>query len=158
MWQEVSVVEGIGHVRETTGESGRYAASVLKCVDSIPFRVGKTKLARVLRGSGSRDILRMDLARIPLYGELRMLTIQQIVAVIDQLVNAGYLRSSFGRRPVLTLTREGRAAMLSGNVPQVDAPDAVAMFIARERCRRCPYNPSMIGSGASLVTSGRAVD
>lgn len=151
-------MEGIGHGAATDNGSGRYAAAILECVDSIPFRVGKTKLARVLRGSGSRDILRMDLARIPLYGELRALTIQQIVAVIDQLVNAGYLRSSFGRRPVLTLTKEGRTAMLSGNVPQVDAPDAMAMFMARERCRRCPYKPSLVNSGASFVTSGLAED
>ena len=146
-------MEGFGPDDAANGGQGGYAAAILECVDSIPFRVGKTKLARVLRGSGSQDILKMDLARIPLYGGLRALTIQQIVAVIDRLVNAGYLRSSFGRRPVLSLTRKGRAAMLSGNLPQVDAPDAVAMFMARERCRRCPYNPSLVNSGSSLVTS-----
>jgi superfamily II DNA helicase RecQ len=144
------VVTGSGTAPDDVSRG--YAAAVLECVDSIPFRVGKTKLARVLRGSCSQEILRMNADKLPQYGALRSLTIQQIIAIIDQLLNAGYLRSSFGRRPVVTLTSEGRAALLAGNLPPVEAPDALAMFMARERCRKCPYNPAMIGSSGAMQT------
>lgn len=128
---------------EPIGPRG-FAAVVLECVDSIPFRVGKNKVARVLKGSESKDILSMDLTSIPHYGALGTLSIAQITAIIDQLISKDYLRSSFGRRPVLFLTSQGRAAMLSGNVPELDAPDALAMFIAREKCRKCPHNPNLL--------------
>jgi len=123
------------------------AAIVLECVDSIPWHVGKSKIARILKGSLAQDILKMDLARIEGYGALQNLTLAQITVIIDQLIAGGYLRSSRGRRPIILLTPMGRTAMITGELPAIEVPDALKMFIARERCRKCPYNPSLFASG-----------
>ena len=128
-------------------EDKELAQIVLECVDSIPWHVGKTKIARILKGSLARDILKMDLDRIERYGALQDLTLAQITAIIDQLIAGGYLRSSRGRRPIILLTSTGRTALLTGQLPGIEVPDALKMFIARERCRRCPHNPSLIASG-----------
>jgi superfamily II DNA helicase RecQ len=128
-------------------EEEALAEIVLECVDSIPWHVGRSKIARILKGSVAQDILKMDLARIARYGALGHLTLAQITAIIDQLIAGGYLRSSRGRRPIILLTPMGRTAFITGELPAIEAPDALKMFIARERCRKCPYNPSLIASG-----------
>jgi len=128
-------------------EEEEFAQIVLECVNSIPWHVGKTKIARILKGSLARDILKMDLDRIERYGALQDLTLAQITAIIDQLIAGGYLRSSRGRRPIILLTPMGRTALITGELPGIEVPDALKMFIARERCRKCPYNPSLIASG-----------
>ena len=134
-------------------EDKELAQIVLECVDSIPWHVGKSKIARILKGSLAQDILKMDLDRIERYGALQDLTLAQITAVIDQLIAGGYLRSSRGRRPIILLTSTGRTALLTGELPGIEAPDALKMFIARERCRKCPYNPSLIASGEASPTA-----
>lgn len=126
------------------------AEIVLGCVGSIPWHVGKSKIARILKGSLAQDILKMDLARIEGYGALEDLTLAQITAIIDQLIAGGYLRSSRGRRPVILLTPMGRTAIITGELPTIEVPDALKMFIARERCRKCPYNPALIASSDGL--------
>ena len=128
-------------------EDKELAKIVLECVDSIPWHVGKTKIARILKGSLAQDILKMDLDRIARYAALQDLTLAQITAIIDQLITGGYLRSSRGRRPIILLTPMGRTALITGELPGIEVPDALKMFIARERCRKCPYNPSLIASG-----------
>ena len=128
-------------------EDKELAQIVLECVDSIPWHVGKTKIARILKGSLAQDILKMDLDRIARYAALQDLTLAQITAIIDQLIAGGYLRSSRGRRPIILLTPMGRTALITGELPGIEVPDALKMFIARERCRKCPHNPSLIASG-----------
>jgi len=128
-------------------EEEALARIVLECVGSIPWHVGKTKIARLLKGSLAQDILKMDLDRIERYGALQDFTLAQITAIIDQLIAGGYLRSSRGRRPIILLTSTGRTALLTGELPGIEVPDALKMFIARERCRKCPHNPSLIASG-----------
>lgn len=133
---------------ESTMLSGEdsFAQVVLECVDSIPWHVGKSKIARILKGSLAQDIVKMDLARINHYGALDRFTLAQVTAIIDQLIAGGYLRSSYGRRPVILLTPAGRTAIMTGDLPVIEAPDTLKMFIARERCRKCPYNPSLVAS------------
>ncbi len=120
------------------------AETVLECVDSIPWHVGKSKIARLLKGSVAQDISKMDLSHVRHYGAFENLTLAQIHAIIDQLIASGYLRSSYGRRPVILLTPEGRSAIITKDLPAIEVPDTLKMFIARERCRRCPYNPSLV--------------
>ncbi|MEA4884333.1 MAG: RQC domain-containing protein [Clostridia bacterium] len=122
-------------------DGGQAAVTVLECVDSIPCYVGKTKIARLLKGSESKELNRLDLARVRHYGAFQRLTIAQIEAVIEQLVGHGCLRRSRGRRPVLMVSAIGRSAIVSGAMPEVEVPDALRMFMARERCRKCPHNP-----------------
>lgn len=128
---------------------------VLECVDSIPQRVGRTKIALLLKGSESQQIRDMDIDRIRHFGALGHLTIVQIQGIIEQLLDGGYLGSSYGRRPVVSVTSLGRTTMITGNMPEVTVPDELKMYVARERCRRCPHNPYIADCiGASLKTSG----
>ncbi len=117
------------------------ACIVLECVDSIPQRVGRTKIALLLKGSESQQIRNMDIGRIRHFGALGHLTIVQIRGIIEQMLNAEYLGSSYGRRPVVSITSKGRTTMITGNMPEVTVPDELKMYVARERCRRCPHNP-----------------
>jgi len=151
-WEEVIHLDAIAPDSTKLSGEDSLAATVLECVDSIPWHVGKTKIARILKGSLAQDILKMDLARISHYGALEELTLAQVNAIIDQLIAGGYLRSSYGRRPVILLTPAGRTAIMTGDLPMIEVPDTLKMFIARERCRKCPYNPSILACGAPAVS------
>ncbi|MDD2202184.1 MAG: RQC domain-containing protein [Firmicutes bacterium] len=131
------------------------AGIVLECVDSIPQRVGRTKIALLLKGSESQQIRNMDIGRIRHFGALGHLTIAQIQGIVEQLLNAGYLGSSYGRRPVVHVTSMGRMTMITGDMPETTVPDELKMYVARERCRRCPHNPYIAdGLGASPEMRG----
>ncbi|MCR4425279.1 MAG: hypothetical protein NUW23_03685 [Firmicutes bacterium] len=115
--------------------------AVLECVDSISWHVGRSKIARILKGSTAQDITKLNLTHVRNYGEFRDLSLTQIESIIDQLIQGGYLRTSFGRRPIVLISSAGKRAMATGKAPEVQIPDQIKLYTARERCRRCPYNP-----------------
>ncbi len=130
------------------------ACIVLECVDSIPQRVGRTKIALLLKGSKSQQVRTIDISQVRHFGALGHLTIAQIHGIIEQLLSEGYLGSSYGKRPVIHVTSLGCTTMITGDMPEVTVPDELKIYVARERCRRCPHNPYIADCpGASLSTS-----
>jgi superfamily II DNA helicase RecQ len=119
----------------------RLACIVLECVDSIPQPVGRTKIALLLKGSRSQQIRTIDIRQVRHFGALGHLTIAQIQGIIEQLLSEGYLGSSYGKRPVIHVTSLGRTTMITGDMPEVTIPDELKLYVARERCRKCPHNP-----------------
>ncbi len=81
--------------------------TILCCLAHLPFPVGKSGLARVLKGSAASPV---GPERCPEYAALGHLTLSVIEAAIVQLVERGYLvRREKGRMPLLALTERGAA-------------------------------------------------
>jgi len=62
---------------------------VLEAVEALRRPVGKTLLARALRGSNAADIRKKGLLRHPLHGALERLDEDTIVAILDRLLSDG---------------------------------------------------------------------
>ena len=89
--------------------------TILSCLAHLPFPVGRSGLAKVLKGSAASPV---GPERCPEYAALGAMTLVAIEAQIDQLVERGYLaRRLKGRMPLLALTDRG-AAMISDGVVQ----------------------------------------
>jgi ATP-dependent DNA helicase RecQ len=75
----------------------------------LPFQVGRSGLAKVLKGAAGSPI---GPERCPDYAALNGMTLAAIEAAIEQLVERGYLaRRLHGRMPLLALTDRGAAIM-----------------------------------------------
>lgn len=77
---------------------------VLECLRDLPFRVGRKKLALILRGSIQSPI---GPDRCPRFGSLAHLSIGKIEGQIDRLIETGYLGRDEGEYPTLHVTAEG---------------------------------------------------
>lgn len=84
---------------------------VLETVRTLPRPVGRVRLAQILRGSRARAILGMGYERHKFYSKLAHLRQERITTITDSLVEARYLALSADRRPVLTVTPTGLAAL-----------------------------------------------
>jgi ATP-dependent DNA helicase RecQ len=94
----------------------RAALVVLDSLRRLKSRIGKVKLAQILKGSKSREILSQKYDRFIYYARLEVLSLKEIENVIEQLVGMGYAKSIGGDYPVLTLTPKGEAALANKSV------------------------------------------
>jgi ATP-dependent DNA helicase RecQ len=82
---------------------------IVRCVAQLPFAVGRSGLAKVLKGSAGSAI---GPDRCPQYAALSHLTIARIEQEIDALIADGRLaRRLRDRMPLLELTTRGRTAL-----------------------------------------------
>jgi ATP-dependent DNA helicase RecQ len=89
---------------------------VLDSLRRLKSRIGKVKLAQILKGSKSQEILSQKYDRFIYYARLEVLTLKEIENVVEQLVGMGYAKSIGGDYPVLTLTPKGEAALVNKSV------------------------------------------
>jgi ATP-dependent DNA helicase RecQ len=83
--------------------------TILTCLANLPFQVGRSGLAKVLKGAAGSPI---GPDRCPHYAALSQMTLAAIEAAIEQLVERGYLaRRLHGRMPLLALTDRAVAIM-----------------------------------------------
>jgi ATP-dependent DNA helicase RecQ len=99
----------------------------LSAVARLQARFGVARIAQVLVGSTSREVLDRRLERIPTFGRLQDLTIDEVKALLDTLVDASLLerRGIEGGRPgafVLAITEEGDAVMRAEHRPLLALP------------------------------------
>ena len=99
----------------------------LSAVGRLSGRFGVERLAQVLVGSRSKEVLSRGLDRIPTYGKLSALPLDRIKSLLGTLADAGLLerRGIEGGRPgafVLALTAEGRAVAMGNVRPELDLP------------------------------------
>jgi ATP-dependent DNA helicase RecQ len=87
--------------------------TILRCLSQLPFPVGKSGLAKILKGAAGSPI---GPERSAEYAALNHMTGAAIETAIEQLVGQGRLRRSSGPRPVLSIA--SRAAGLATNVVQ----------------------------------------
>jgi ATP-dependent DNA helicase RecQ len=107
----------------------------LSGVARLEDRFGVERIAQVLVGSRSREILDRRLDRLPTYGKLAEMSLDQIKDLIGVLADAGLVerRGIEGARPgafVLGLTAEGTAVMRGDSRPSLALPGRRAKPVA----------------------------
>ena len=74
------------------------AQMILSCVvrvrETLGYYVGKTLIVQTLRGSRDRRLLQLGLDRLSTYGLMQRLSAEKVLAMIDRLEEAGYLRTN----------------------------------------------------------------
>ncbi|MBA2450217.1 MAG: RecQ family ATP-dependent DNA helicase [Chloroflexi bacterium] len=122
---------------------------VLDCLQTLPFRIGKRKLALILRGSVQSPIGPERCAR---YGALAHLSTSKIEGEIERLVEAGYLGRDEGEYPTLHLTEAGRDK--SPEPPPAPPPERRPAASAGERRLPASLGPSAPGELGSVPMPG----
>ena len=77
------------------------ARAISKCVHDVSQGFGSGKIAQILRGSRSQDLLRRGLDRCPSYGVLAQVPEARIRDVLNQMASDGYLYITEGRLPMV---------------------------------------------------------
>jgi len=126
----------------------------LSAVARLQGRFGVERVAQVLVGSGSREVLDRRLDRIPTYGRLRDQTIDEVKALLETLVDASLLerRGIEGGRPgafVLGVTEEGAAVMRAEHRPLLALPGDKPAPPPRPARSRRTRGVSRAGQGAT---------
>ncbi len=115
----------------------------LSAVARLPARFGVARIAQVLAGSRGREVIERRLDRIPTFGRLGDMTIDEIKGLLEVLVDATLLerRGIEGGRPgafVLALTEEGAAVMRADRRPLLALPGREAARPRPARQGRLP--------------------
>jgi len=110
----------------------------LSGVGRLSGRFGVERIAQVLTGSRVREVLDRGLERVPTYGKLAGVSIDQVKDLLNVLADAGLVerRGIEGGRPgafVLALTPEGRQVAVGASRPELALPAPPA---ARRRAAR----------------------
>jgi len=83
-------------------------ALILRGLDDLIGIGGRGMLARILKGSKEKRLLELGLDKSPVYGALRDVSLDQVMARIDWLIIKGYLRIVYDYRlPMLVYTDKG---------------------------------------------------
>jgi ATP-dependent DNA helicase RecQ len=132
----------------------------LSAVARLPARFGVARIAQVLVGSRSREVIDRGLDRLPTFGRLAEMPIDEVKGLLDVLVEAALLerRGIEGSRPgafVLALTEEGAAVMRAERRP------LLALSGGEPPRAERPRRKGRAGGGAAVpqhTTGGRAPD
>ena len=83
---------------------------ILRGADDLIMSGGRSLLAKVLKGSREKNILKLNLNNSPVHGALRNYKMQEITARIDWLIVNNYLAIEYDYRlPLLVYTKRGWA-------------------------------------------------
>src|SRR2546422_4679458 len=112
----------------------------LSAVARLPARFGVARIAQVLVGSRSREVLDRRLDRLPTFGRLADLPVEEGKSLLDALLEAALLerRGIEGGRPgafVLALTEEGATVMRPQRPPRLALPGGKPPRSARPRSK-----------------------
>ena len=82
--------------------------AILRGADNLIARGGRALLAKVLKGSRAKDVLKIGLDKSPVYGFYRSLSEEDVLARIDWIILHRYLAIEYiGRLPLLIYTSTG---------------------------------------------------
>jgi ATP-dependent DNA helicase RecQ len=130
----------------------------LSAVARLPARFGVERIAQVLTGSRSREVLDRGLERIPTFGRLADRKLDEVKGLLETLVDAALLerRGIEGGRAgafVLALSPEGAAVMRGEHRPLLALPGRPAPKPPRGRHR--PAAEPAVRAGGSPEAGGR---
>jgi ATP-dependent DNA helicase RecQ len=125
----------------------------LSGVGRLSARFGVERIAQVLTGSQVREVLDRRLDRVPTYGKLAGVPLEQVKDLLGVLADAGLIERQGieGGRPgafVLALTPEGRQVALGKVRPELALPGPRA---PRSRTTRAPRRATRGGEAADVA-------
>ncbi|MDX6708449.1 MAG: ATP-dependent helicase RecQ [Solirubrobacteraceae bacterium] len=80
---------------------GDLDAAIVSVVESAEPAVGRTRTVEILRGGRAKALVKNGYDGLPAYGTFDHLTAQQVLRRVDELIDAGRLRSTGGAYPKL---------------------------------------------------------
>ncbi|MFC1678875.1 HRDC domain-containing protein, partial [Elusimicrobiota bacterium] len=98
---------------EPTPDEKALVETALSCVADLNGRFGRGRLARILAGSRSKDVLDAGQDALPAYGSMSGHGVDTAWALLSELIGTGCLAVAPGQYPVLSVTQLGRE-VLSG--------------------------------------------
>lgn len=139
-----------GEVRHAESDGEQAALLVLETVARLKFGVGKEKLALALKGSHSRQTA--HLTGVPNFGKLAGRKVADIESLIQQLLDAGYLKQVGGDRPTLKLSARGEQAYrnrtaIAVNVAGIDRLANARAHAPREAGGTLQLTAQLLGQG-----------
>jgi ATP-dependent DNA helicase RecQ len=141
---------------DTLSQAERAALIVLDTVRRLGQRVGRGKVAQVLKGSQAQDILKFGYNKNVYYGRLAVFKQIEIKRMIDQLCKTGHLKVIGGEYPVLRLTPQGEAALKAKAAIPFKLPRQVNLqAIENKRAERqaggsLDYTAQLLSEGMSV--------
>lgn len=105
----------------TAVDMTKEAAAVLQAIWSTEERYGVTMIADIVGGHHTERIERFRLHRIPVFGALQRWSDKDIKGFIKRLVAMGYIHSSGGQYPIVSVTELGHD-VLHGHKTVMDTP------------------------------------
>jgi ATP-dependent DNA helicase RecQ len=90
---------------------GELDAAILSVVEQAEPPVGRTRTVEILRGSRSKVVQKNAYDGLPAYGTFDHLTSGEVLARVDELVQAGRLRSTGGAFPKLRVVGAEQAVL-----------------------------------------------
>jgi ATP-dependent DNA helicase RecQ len=101
-------------------QAERAALIVLDTLKHLKWPIGKTKLAQLLKGSAAKDMQRFEYDRARNYGKFAALKKFEIEALLDQLIESGYVKQVGSERPTLKLTPRGESALQTRSAIRIE--------------------------------------
>jgi ATP-dependent DNA helicase RecQ len=101
-------------------QSERAALIVLDTLKHLKWPIGKGKLAQLLKGSVAKDMQQFEYDKARNYGKFAALKKYEIEALIDQLIESGYVKQVGSERPTLKLTPRGEGALQTRSAIRVE--------------------------------------
>lgn len=80
------------------------AKAIFHAIVATEERFGATMIANIVCGVRNDRIRRAGFDRLPAFGTLRTMDSKDVLALIRQFIASGYIRSSVGRYPILSVT------------------------------------------------------
>lgn len=90
-----------------TKEQQEVIQKILSCVYRLKGRYGISTVAKVLRGSKSKQILDWDLDKLSTYNIIKNYTINELKRLIEAALMSGYLVQSNDQYPIIRITDQG---------------------------------------------------
>lgn len=131
--------------RPAQTQSERAALIVLDAIAHLKWEIGKGKLAQLLKGSTKPEMTNYQDARN--FGKFTALRLTDIEALIEQLLEAGYLKQIGSKYPTLKLTPKGEAALKERLAIQVD--------LRPVRAGETQKRQAALSAGGTMALSGQ---
>lgn len=98
------------------GQSSKLAEAILQIVTELNGTVGRTTIAQLLTGSGSKKLKEKGLDQSPMFGKFSVFKQDQLLASIDDLIRQGDIETVPGLYPKVVITQSGKSKLLN-NTP-----------------------------------------
>ncbi len=101
----------------------RIGLIILDCIRRQKTNLGRVKIAQILHGSDRSDIKNYHYDKNIYYARLKEFRQTEIEAIIDQLIEQGYIKKIGGNFPVIRVSPSGEAAVRNKEPINLSLPD-----------------------------------